>query len=41
MIDLRNFVIHGYDKVDNVIMWGIISRDLLELRVEIEKLLNE
>ena len=40
IVDLRNLVIHGYDKVDNVIIWGIISRDLPELRTEIEKLLD-
>ncbi|WP_445731629.1 HepT-like ribonuclease domain-containing protein [Mariniflexile sp.] len=22
IVDLRNWVIHGYDKVDNVIIWG-------------------
>ena len=25
IVDLRNHVIHGYDKVDDVIMWGIIN----------------
>jgi len=25
IVDARNWVIHGYDKVDNVIIWGIIS----------------
>ncbi|MEZ4526422.1 MAG: HepT-like ribonuclease domain-containing protein [Desulfobacterales bacterium] len=29
IISLRNLVIHGYDKVDNAIIWGIINRDLL------------
>lgn len=38
IVDLRNFVIHGYDKVDDVIIWGIISRDLPELQNEINKL---
>ncbi len=41
IIALRNFIIHGYDKVDNVIMWGIISRDLPKLKDEVEKLLNK
>ena len=40
IISLRNFVIHGYDKVDNVIIWGIISKDLPELKNEVENLLN-
>lgn len=41
IISLRNYVIHGYDKVDNVIIWGIISRDLPELRKEVANLLLE
>jgi len=41
IVDLRNLVIHSYDKVDNVIIWGIISRDLPELQIEITKLLNK
>jgi uncharacterized protein with HEPN domain len=39
IIDLRNFVIHGYDKVDDVIIWGIISRDLPELKEDVEDIL--
>ena len=41
IVSLRNYVIHGYDKVDNVIIWGIISRDLPKLKKEVEKLLND
>ena len=41
IVDLRNLVIHGYDKVDNVIIWGIISRDLPALKLEIAKLLSK
>lgn len=41
IVNLRNYVIHGYDKVDNVIIWGIISRDLPELKKEIEKQLEQ
>jgi len=40
IISLRNYVIHGYDKVDNVIIWGIISRDLPKLKSEVESLLK-
>ena len=39
IVSLRNLVIHGYDKVDNVIIWGIISKDLPELKKEVEKLI--
>lgn len=38
IIDLRNWVIHGYDKVDDVIIWGIIIKDIPILKEEIEKL---
>jgi len=41
IISLRNYVIHGYDKVDNVIIWGIISRDLPKLKKEVEALLKD
>ena len=40
IISLRNYVIHGYDKVDNVIIWGVISRDLPKLKKEVEDLLK-
>lgn len=41
IIDTRNWVIHGYDKVDDVLVWGIISIHLPKLSIEIEKLLNK
>jgi uncharacterized protein with HEPN domain len=41
IVDLRNWVIHGYDKVDDVIIWGIISKDLPRLKDQVEKLLNQ
>lgn len=40
VVDTRNFVIHGYDKVDNVIIWGIINNHLPKLRKDISDLLN-
>ena len=40
IIDTRNWVIHGYDKVDDVIIWGIITNHLPKLKEEIEKLLE-
>ncbi len=39
IIGVRNRVIHGYDKVDNAIIWGIIIRYLPTLKQEIERLL--
>ena len=40
IISMRNRVIHGYDKIDNEIIWGIIVRHLPTLKVEIENLLQ-
>lgn len=41
IVDLRNFVIHGYDKVDNVIIWGILSKDLPKLKQQVDALMAE
>ena len=40
IVDLRNWIIHGYDKVDDIIIWGIISKDIPQLENQIDKLLN-
>jgi uncharacterized protein with HEPN domain len=39
IVDLRNLVIHGYDKVDDEIIWSIISRHLPEIKRQVEELL--
>lgn len=39
IVDARNWVIHGYDKVDDVVIWGIVSNHLPKLKKEIEGLL--
>jgi uncharacterized protein with HEPN domain len=36
IISMRNRVIHGYDKIDNEIVWGTIVRHLPTLKIEIE-----
>jgi len=41
IIDTRNWVIHGYDKVDDVIIWGIVSNHLPKLKDEVNGLLNK
>ena len=41
IVDTRNWVIHGYDKVDDVLIWGIISKNLPELKKEIDNFLKE
>jgi uncharacterized protein with HEPN domain len=40
IVNLRNWVIHGYDRVDDVIIWGIISRDLPKLKIQVDNLLK-
>ena len=40
IINMRNRVIHGYDKIDNEIIWGTIVRHLPKLKQEIEALLK-
>lgn len=40
IISMRNRVIHGYDKIDDEIIWGTIVRHLPILKTEIEKLLS-
>lgn len=40
IIGMRNRVIHGYDKIDNEIVWGTIVRHLPTLKIEINNLLG-
>jgi uncharacterized protein with HEPN domain len=37
---MRNRVIHGYDKVDNEIVWGAIIKHLPALKIEINGFLS-
>ena len=39
IVDLRNFVIHSYDSIDNVIIWGIVIKDLPLLKDQVVQLL--
>lgn len=41
IVNLRNWVIHAYDNIDNVIIWGIIDKDLPLLKQEVVSLLND
>lgn len=41
IVDLRNWVIHGYDRIDDVIIWGIISKQLPLLKLQVDELLNK
>jgi uncharacterized protein with HEPN domain len=40
IIGMRNRVIHGYDKIDNGIVWGTIVRHLPILKKEINAILQ-
>ncbi|MFN8697935.1 MAG: DUF86 domain-containing protein [Flavobacteriales bacterium] len=40
IVDTRNWVIHAYDKVDDVIIWGILTNHLPRLREEVEQRLT-
>lgn len=41
IVDTRNWVIHGYDKVDDVIIWGILINHLPNLQKEIQQYLQD
>ena len=41
IIGMRNRVIHGYDKIDDEIVWGTIVRHLPALLIEVSKLLEK
>ena len=40
IVDARNWVIHGYDKVDDVVIWGIIVKHLPNLNIEISAIIE-
>ncbi len=40
IISMRNRVIHGYDKIDNEIVWGTIVRHLPKLKEEVGLLIS-
>ena len=40
IINMRNRVIHGYDKIDDELIWGTIVRHLPILKIEIGNLLG-
>lgn len=41
IVDVRNIIIHGYDKVSDEVIWGIVFRHIPILKVEITNLLGE
>lgn len=41
IVDTRNRIIHGYNTVSYIIIWGTIISHLPTLKSEVEKLLSE
>ena len=38
IVDTRNWVIHAYDNVDDIVIWNIVSKHLPKLKIEIDAL---
>jgi uncharacterized protein with HEPN domain len=41
IVNLRNWVIHGYDKVDDGLIWGIVGKDLPILKARVNELIQD
>ena len=41
IIGTRNRIIHSYDNISDEVIWTIVSRELPELKKQIEKLITE
>lgn len=41
IVDFRNRIIHGYDTVDDAVVWGVAEKDLPILLREIDDLFRE
>jgi len=41
IVGLRNRLIHGYDQVDNDVLWNIVDGDLPPLIAELESILED
>ncbi len=40
IVDARNFLIHEYDRIDNALVWNIITRHIPILKAEVQDTLN-
>jgi uncharacterized protein with HEPN domain len=40
IVSFRNILVHGYDKVDNDVVWAVIAKDLPALHKTLKKLLG-
>ena len=41
IIDTRNRIIHGYEKISDEVIWAIVTRELPYLREEVKSLLSK
>jgi uncharacterized protein with HEPN domain len=41
IVGFRNALIHGYDRIDDAVVWRIVESDLPELRAQVEVLRAE
>ena len=41
IVDFRNWISHGYDKIDDTIVWGIVNKQLPLLGKQVEDLLTK
>lgn len=41
IVDTRNWIIHVYDKVDEVVLWGILKNHLPSLLKEVKEYLQQ
>ena len=41
IISFRNILVHGYDTIDDRIVWGVIEEDLDDLVEDVEQLLEQ
>jgi uncharacterized protein with HEPN domain len=41
IIGTRNRIIHSYDKISDEVIWTIVSRELQDLKRQVEELLKE
>lgn len=41
IVDLRNWVIHTYEAIDDEHIWAIVTRHLPQLKTEVERLMAE
>jgi uncharacterized protein with HEPN domain len=41
VISFRNQLVHGYQSIDDLVVWGVVTTELVGLRQAVEKLLEE